>query len=146
MEQVSIPRCLRPSDFDVSVCELHHFCDGSSVGYGACSYIRLLSDSGLPVVSLIFAKSRVAPVKPITIPRLELASAVLAVKIAVMLEKELKYSSISHHFYSDSQVVLGYISNSSKRFHVFVANRPWHRRLWARPRICRYQDRSSRHR
>ena len=62
LEQVSILRCLRPSDFDVSVCELHHFWDGSLLGYEACSYIRLLSDSCLPSAFLIFVKFRVATV------------------------------------------------------------------------------------
>ena len=40
-----------------------------------------------------------------------------------MLERELQYSSINHFFYTDSKVVLGYICNSTKRFHIFVANR-----------------------
>ena len=71
----------------------------------------------------MFSKSRVAPVKPITIPRLELTSVVLAVKVSLMLEKELNYTNLQHYFYTDSKVVLGYISNSSKRFHVFVSNR-----------------------
>ena len=71
----------------------------------------------------MFAKSRVAPVKPVTIPRLELSAAVLGVRIAMMLDRELQYSSIDHFFYTDSKVVLGYICNSTKRFHIFVANR-----------------------
>ena len=105
LQDLQVPRCLKPVGFDVSKCELHHFCDASSVGYGVCSYARLLDSSGTPSISLIFAKSRVAPVKPVTIPRLELSSAVLAVRIAIMLDKELQYSSISHFFYTDSKVI-----------------------------------------
>ena len=72
----------------------------------------------------MFAKSRVSPIKPITVPRLELTAAVLAVRSSVMLEREFKFGcSVKHFFYSDSTVVLGYISNSTRRFQVFVANR-----------------------
>ena len=123
LQHLQIARCLKPVGFDIKNCELHHFCDASSTGYGVCSYIRLLDSSGTPSVNLVFAKSRVSPVKPVTIPRLELSSAVLAVKVAIMLDRELQYSSIDHFFYTDSKVVLGYICNSTKRFHVFVANR-----------------------
>ena len=118
-----ISRSVKPCEFVENICELHHFCDGSTVGYGVCSYLRLVDQQGLTCVSLVFSKSRVAPVKPITIPRLELTSAVLAVKVSLMLEKELNYTNLQHYFYTDSKVVLGYISNSSKRFHVFVSNR-----------------------
>ena len=74
-------------------------------------------------MSLVFAKTRVAPIKPVTIPRLELSAAVLAVKVSQTLDKELGYSNVKHVFWCDSKVVLGYIANTNKRFHVFVANR-----------------------
>ena len=68
-------------------------------------------------------KSRVAPLKQITIPRLELSAALVAVKVSTMLNVELSYKNIVDIFWTDSTVVLGYISNDSKRFQVFVANR-----------------------
>ena len=73
--------------------------------------------------SLVFVKSRVAPLKLITIPCLELNNALLSVKISCMLDLEFQYGDAKHFFYSDSQVVLNYIANSSRRFYVFVANR-----------------------
>ncbi|XP_072167323.1 uncharacterized protein [Diadema setosum] len=69
------------------------------------------------------AKARVCPLKPTTIPRLELQAATCSVKIANILDNELDYSSAPHHFWTDSQVVLGYIHNETKRFHMYVANR-----------------------
>ena len=48
---IQITRSLKPSGFIVSSCELHHFCDASSTGYGACSYLRLLDASGTPFVN-----------------------------------------------------------------------------------------------
>ncbi|XP_068734747.1 uncharacterized protein [Montipora capricornis] len=68
------------------------------------------------------AKSRVTPLKPSTVLRLELAVAVVATNISAVLRKELKYD-LSEVFWTDSKVVLGYPSNEARRFHTFVANR-----------------------
>ena len=69
-------------------------------------------------------KARVAPVKAITVPRLELKAAVLSIRASKFLQKELRYEmEIEEMFWTDSEVVLGYISNDARRFHVFVANR-----------------------
>ncbi|XP_073237965.1 uncharacterized protein [Porites lutea] len=67
-------------------------------------------------------KSRVALLKPVTIPRLEL-TAVCSVGISQQLHRELCYHIDQEYFWTDSKVVLGYTSNESRRFHVFVANR-----------------------
>ena len=68
-------------------------------------------------------KARVTPLKPVTIPRLELTAALLSVRISASLREELEYDQITEVFYTDSQVILGYIKNDARRFHVFVANR-----------------------
>ena len=123
LREAEIPRAVKPADFVVHKVEFHHFSDGSLSGYGFCSYLRLLDPAGNIVVSLVFAKSKVAPTKPTTVPRLELAAAVLAVRASLVLDYELKYPSASHYFWTDSKVVLGYIANQSRRFHLFVSNR-----------------------
>ena len=68
-------------------------------------------------------KSRVTPLKPVTIPRLELTAAVVSSKISCMLRKELDYTQMKEVFWTDSKTVLGYINNDARRFHVFVGNR-----------------------
>ena len=59
----------------------------------------------------------------VTIPRLELTAAVVSVRVSEMLRQELQYEGVQEIFWADSKVVLGYIKNDPKRFHVFVANR-----------------------
>ncbi|PIK33032.1 hypothetical protein BSL78_30154 [Apostichopus japonicus] len=68
-------------------------------------------------------KSRVTPLKTVTIPRLELQAAVVSSKVSSILNRELEYEKITNYFWTDSQVVMGYINNDSRRFHVYVANR-----------------------
>lgn len=79
------------------------------------------------------AKSRVAPIKPMSIPRLELTAAVVAVNVATMLKSELDYEDLRTMFYSDSEVVLGYINNDARRFHTYVGNRVQHIRGRSKP-------------
>ena len=68
-------------------------------------------------------KARATPLKPVTIPQLELTAALLSVRISASLREELEYDQIMEVFYTDSQVVLSYIKNDARRFHVFVTNR-----------------------
>lgn len=98
------------------------FSDASTMGYGQCSYIRLVDDQDNIHCSLVMAKSRVTPLKSITIPRLELTAAVVSVRMKLLLRNELEYT-MTEWFWTDSNVVLGYIANNTRRFHVFVANR-----------------------
>ncbi|XP_029974911.1 uncharacterized protein LOC115408346 [Salarias fasciatus] len=115
--------CFKPRDFgDHVVAQLHHFSDASEVGYGTASYLRLESD-GEVHVSFLLGKGRVAPLKQTTIPRLELTAAVLAVRVAKMLQKELQLPLKESVFWTDSTTVLKYIFNETKRFHTFMGNR-----------------------
>ena len=78
--------------------------------------------SGNVHCSLVIAKSRVAPTKVMTIPRLELTAAMLSTKISRFLRKQLNLE-YKEFFWTDSKVVLGFIANESRKFHTFVANR-----------------------
>ncbi|XP_064653222.1 uncharacterized protein LOC135503550 [Lineus longissimus] len=124
LSQLKIPRCYKTSELgpDTSV-ELHSFSDASESGYGQCSYLKYTDESGRIETSLVMAKSRVTPQKVVTIPRLELVAALTSAKIAAFTENQLQMEILAKVFYTDSQVVLGYISNEAKRFHIFVSNR-----------------------
>ena len=118
-----IERCYKPVDFDVTDTQLHHFCDASESGYGTVSYIRFTSESKPPHIMLVMGKARVAPLKVVTIPRMELTAAVLAARIDNMLRKELGLQISDSFFWTDSTSVLKYILSDTQRFKTFVANR-----------------------
>ena len=121
---ISIPRCYKPKNFGrVISAERHHFSNTSVKGYGPRSYLRLVDEHQAIPCSFVMGKSRVTPLRPITIPRLELTATVCPVKISQQLPWELEYHIDREYFWTDSKVVLGYISNESRRFHMFVANR-----------------------
>ena len=122
--QSKVPRCFKPPNFgEIVYFSLHTFCDASDVGYGVASYLRLENTNGDAAVNLAMGKSRVAPIKYVTTPRMELTAAVLAVRIAKILLKEFTFPDLETFFWTDSKAVLGYISNEARRFHTFVANR-----------------------
>ncbi len=124
LQRIRIQRCYKPEGFGRVVrAELHHFSDANVKEYGQCSYLRLEDEHNKIHCSLVMGKSRVAPLKPVTIPRLELTAAVCSVRVSNQIHQELEYHIDSDHYWTDSQEVLGYINNESRRFHVFVANR-----------------------
>ena len=123
LNQVKIPRCILPSHFGKPIhIELHHFSDASTSGYGQCSYIRYVGENAVHC-SFLMGKARVAPTKLVTIPRLELTAAVLSVNMSLFLREEINLPISNEFFWTDSRVVLSYIKNEARRFHVFVANR-----------------------
>ncbi|XP_049323488.1 uncharacterized protein LOC125783001 [Astyanax mexicanus] len=118
-----VDRCIKAQDFgQLDHAQLHHFSDASENGYGTVTYLRLQNQNNVHV-SFLLGKSRVAPLKQITIPRLELTAAVLAVRIDKMLRTELQLPLDDSCFWTDSTSVLKYIKNEEKRFRTFVANR-----------------------
>lgn len=139
LSDLQIRRCVTPDDFDdVKVREFHHFSDASSTGYGQCSYLRLIDVAGRFHCSLLMGKARVSPRKSITIPHLELTAAVVSVKVHALLNQELQFDNALHYFWTDSSVVLGYIMNDARRFHVFVGNRVQQIRDHTNPSQWRY--------
>ncbi len=102
----------------------HHFCDGNEQAYGAVSFVRAQFQDGTVSVMLIQGRSRLAPLaQHLSVPRLELCAAVLAVESGHEIEREhtLKPNKVVH--WSDSAITIQVIQNKSKRFKTFVANR-----------------------
>ena len=94
-ENLTVSRCIQTADFgEIKSVTLHLFSDASEKGYSQCSYIRLVGNDNRVHCSLLLGKSRVVPNKFISIPRLELTVALLSVKIACLLKKELDINCV----------------------------------------------------
>ena len=136
---LKISRCILPDQFGtVEQRELHHFSDASTTGYGQCTYLRLIDDAHKVHCSFVMGKSRVTPLRVVTVPRLELQAAIISVKISDFLKQEMEHEGTPEYFWTDSKVVLGYISNEARRFHVYVANRVQRIRESSDPSQWRY--------
>jgi hypothetical protein len=103
-------------------CELHVFSDASETGYGACAYVRMTLED-VVTTTLIMGKSRLAPLKATTIPRLELTAAMLASRVRAFVEDELNVKFKRIVMWTDSTITLAYIYNTTSRYKAFVANR-----------------------
>ena len=121
MDKICMSRCLQP--FPSAHKELHHFVDASEVAYGVVLYLRVVTTDGRVNCTLIMAKSRLAPIKKLTVPRLELQAATLAARQNTLLPKELDLDLGPSTFWTDSTIVLQYINNTEARYHTFVADR-----------------------
>jgi len=124
LEGFTVSRCVKPAAFgSLQSAQLHHFADASETGYGTATYLLLSNQAGDKCCTLLMGKARVAPLKRVTIPRLELTAAVLAVKMDQMLRHELQLPLQDSIFWTDSTTVLRYVDNEHSRFKIFVAHR-----------------------
>lgn len=134
LENVAVQRCFKPCGFGkVMQSEIHSFSDASQSGIGQVSYLRLVNENKDVHVSFLMSKARVAPIKPVSTPRMELTAAVVSVNVTTMLQNELDYTSLQSVYYTDAEVVIAYIQNDARRFHVFVGNRVQHIRDRSKP-------------
>ncbi|XP_070517413.1 uncharacterized protein [Cardiocondyla obscurior] len=103
--------------------QIHDFCDASNNGYGACLYVRSIANNGEVFIKLICSKSRVAPLKTITIPRLELCGALLMAKLYSETIKTVNINPDKIIFWCDSTIVLHWLKTSPYLLNTYVANR-----------------------
>ena len=124
LQEFKIRRCYKPAEFKKIVsCQAHYFADASETGYGAVGYLRMVDEEGKIHCSFLAGKARVAPLKSVTIPRLELTAATVAVRLNAQVTRELEIAVDSSTFWTDSTTVLRYINNRTSRFQTYVANR-----------------------
>ncbi|XP_069355024.1 uncharacterized protein [Maniola hyperantus] len=122
LNSITIPRWVSCSN--PSLIEIHVFSDASERAYGGCIYVRTVDDNGSVNVRLLTSKNKVAPIKPkTTIPRLELSAALLATRLWKKTVSALTINVHQHYFWSDSTIVLSWLSSSSSQTIQFVRNR-----------------------
>ena len=109
---------------EASQLQLHAFGDASERAYGACVYLRVSKPDRSFSSTLVISKVKVAPLKNLTIPRLELMGSLLCARLLVFVRKALKLSEDTVYVcWTDSMVALSWIKGESHRLKQFVGNR-----------------------
>ncbi|XP_043065432.1 uncharacterized protein LOC122320888 [Drosophila ficusphila] len=120
LEQIRIPRWV---GFQPGVKVEHHgFCDASQKAYGAAIYLRVEVGHNI-MTRLLTAKTRVAPVKTVSLPRLELCGALLLSEMIAAILPNMPISNSDIFCWTDSTIVLAWLSKPACHWTTFVANR-----------------------
>lgn len=124
IDKIEIPRWVNTHENHQSY-ELHTFCDGSLNAYSTATYLRIKTNQNVIFTHLLMAKCKVTPKQKLTIPRIELCGAVLAVKLHKFVKSSLHLdqAKITSHFWTDSTIVLAWIRGDPDRWKTFVSNR-----------------------
>uniref|UniRef100_L7LXX7 Putative tick transposon n=1 Tax=Rhipicephalus pulchellus TaxID=72859 RepID=L7LXX7_RHIPC len=126
LQEFSLPRC------ELKLClnqstgyQLHIFADASTSAYGVVAYLKVIDEDGIATIQLLISKCRVAPMKRISLPRLELVAAVLAARVLKFLRDALSSRNwrIEEYCWTDSTVTLCWIRSSAVKWKQFVSNR-----------------------
>ena len=124
IKEWGIPRCYTGGPWKaLRGIELHAFGDASEKGYGAAVYIRIPQGDGSFEVSLVVARGKVAPLKRVTLPRLELLGALLCARLVIFVSSALRLPDVRYKCWTDSTVALAWVQGDSSKWKPFVANR-----------------------
>ncbi|XP_063994589.1 uncharacterized protein LOC135172476 [Diachasmimorpha longicaudata] len=121
LSSLSIPRWLHLSAG--KKIQLHGFADASTLAMGASVYLRSWSAPSGTNVNLVCAKTKVAPLKKMTIPRLELTAAVMVTNLMAYVQRALELEDAELYLWSDSSVAIAWINGDPSRWKDFVQNR-----------------------
>lgn len=123
-----IHRCYFPglslSSVELEGLEVHAFSDASEKGYGSIVYLRVPKSLEEFHVSFVMSRTKVAPIKRVTLPRLELLGALLSARLINFVKSALHLpDSIRLACWTDSKVALSWIKGNPTKWKMFVANR-----------------------
>lgn len=121
LSQISIPRWVRTRPDDCI--QLHIFTDASEKAIGAAAYFCISIGEITSTVALITARSKIAPVKRVTIPRLELMAALLGAELSQFVRKTFRRPDVETTFWTDSTIVVHWLRRDPALCKPFVANR-----------------------
>lgn len=124
LKDVNLPRCYLKSlsNYNNTFVELHTFVDASENGYAAVSYLRISCGENI-IISLVGSKTRVAPLKLASIPRLELMGALIGARYSKTIIDSHEININRKIFWSDSRTVLSWIRSDHRKYQQFVAVR-----------------------
>ena len=116
-----IPCCYFSKSIHVTSIQLHGFCDASEQAYAGVIYLRVTNSDGKVEVSRICLKTKVAPIKQLTIPRLELCAHLLA-QLLRHVQELFHVPSANVYAWTDSTIVLSWLVRNPKCFKTYVGN------------------------
>ncbi|GBP06897.1 hypothetical protein EVAR_67454_1 [Eumeta japonica] len=121
IETITIPRWLQYTPEDCV--EIHGFSDASKSAYCAAVYIRCRTASHTTFSNLLVAKSKVAPIQTVCLPRLELNGAALLASLVNHVNANLGFNASNIYLWTDSSIVLGWLSKPPSSWETYIANR-----------------------
>ncbi|UYV81938.1 hypothetical protein LAZ67_21000194, partial [Cordylochernes scorpioides] len=123
LKEIKIPRYLNSSSSEIEELQLHGFCDASLNAYSAVFYLKTRFKIQKIKINLITSKTKVAPLKTITIPRLELSAALLLAQLNQVILESFPFQHDKTFLWTDSQICIDWIRSDASRWKAFVSNR-----------------------
>lgn len=113
VESIQIPRWIGTEP--AMKVQFHGFADASNLAFAAVVYTRIVKENGKIEISLISSKTKVAPLKTITIPKLELCGCLLLANLVTRIKKSFNFQSSETFLYSESTTALAWITSHRRR-------------------------------
>lgn len=123
IKEIQIDRWLGTRINKMKNIQVHGFSDASIQAYAAVAYLRVENDDGTITTKIIAARTRVAPLRTVSLPRLELSGALLLSRLLKQIEQAMRIPTTQMYAWTDSSIVIAWLSGEPHRWKTFVANR-----------------------
>lgn len=121
LEKFTIDRWLKTES--LSKTQIHGFSDSSEAALGACLYVRSEYPNGMVTSNLLTSKTKVTPLRTVTIPRLELAAAEMLSRMLKRVMESMEWEAIDYVLWTDSSVAYHWIKKVPRELKTYVGNR-----------------------